>query len=89
MSGRKKDSHISGKKGKYIRDDKGNIIDATGGKRAAMTNKERYGEDYYKEMGARGGAAPHFSPKGFAANPVLASRAGRKGGLKSKRGKKQ
>lgn len=57
-----------------------------GGKAAAQTNKLRYGEDYYKKIGSKGGAAPTWSPKGFAANRDLASKAGRKGGLVSKRG---
>lgn len=56
-----------------------------GGKKAAVTNKEKYGADFYVNIGAKGGAAK--VPKGFAANKDLAREAGRRGGLKSKRGK--
>lgn len=59
-----------------------------GGKKAAATNKERYGEDYYVRMGAKGGKAPNKSPKGFAANRELARTAGAKGGRISKRTKR-
>lgn len=54
-----------------------------GGKRAAQTNKERYGEDFYKLQGSRGGRAT--GKKGFAINPELARKAGSVGGKKSKR----
>ena len=54
-----------------------------GGKRAAATNLKRYGKDFYKRIGAKGGRNGHTG--GFAANPKLASIAGRKGGLKSSR----
>lgn len=60
-----------------------------GGKRAAATNKAKYGNDFYKGIGAKGGATRTWRPKGFAANPELASKAGAIGGKKSKRGKKQ
>lgn len=56
-----------------------------GGKKAAATNKSRYGKDYYREMGRRGGKNGHTG--GFAANPALAKIAGAKGGKISKRGK--
>lgn len=58
-----------------------------GGKRAAITNKEKYGENFYREIGRKGGSKPNTKPKGFAANPALAKEAGRKGGKISKRGK--
>lgn len=48
---------------------------------------EKYGENYterFKEMGRKGGKATHRN-KGFAANRKLASEAGRKGGLISRR----
>lgn len=57
-----------------------------GGKSAAITNKKRYGDNFYKRIGALGGAAGHTG--GFYANRELASTAGRKGGLVSKRGVK-
>ena len=56
-----------------------------GGAKTAKTNKERYGEDFYKNIGSRGGKAPTTKPKGFAANPELAARVGRKAGKISKR----
>lgn len=55
-----------------------------GGKKAAETNKRKYGNDWYAKIGAKGGRNGHSG--GFAANPQLAREAGRKGGLKSKRG---
>lgn len=57
----------------------------TGGKKAAMTNKRLYGNDFYKELGRKGGKNGHTG--GFAANPDLARIAGAKGGRTSKRGK--
>lgn len=55
-----------------------------GGLKASKTNRERYGEDYYKEMGRRGGMNGHKG--GFASNPELARAAGSKGGRASSRG---
>ena len=54
--------------------------------KTAKTNKERYGEDFYRNIGSRGGKAPTTKPKGFAANPELARAAGVRGGHISKRG---
>ena len=62
-----------------------------GGKRAAQTNKERHGEDFYQRIGKLSNASWEKNgrkPRGFAANPELARVAGRRGGLKSRRGKK-
>ena len=62
-----------------------------GGKRAAQTNKERHGKDFYQRIGKLSNASWEKNgrkPRGFAANPELARIAGRKGGLKSKRGDK-
>lgn len=55
-----------------------------GGKKAAITNKMKYGDDFYAKMGAKGGRNGHTG--GFAANPQLAKIAGQKGGKISKRG---
>lgn len=55
-----------------------------GGLKASKTNRERYGEDYYKEMGRKGGMNGHKG--GFASNPELARMAGAKGGRNSTRG---
>jgi general stress protein YciG len=57
-----------------------------GGLKAAQTNKERYGEDFYGQLGTLGGSAAYKGKKGFAANKERARLAGRKGGLISKRG---
>lgn len=56
-----------------------------GGKKAAITNKQRYGIDFYANIGKLGGMNGHTG--GFASNPALASIAGQKGGKISKRGK--
>ena len=56
-----------------------------GGIKTAATNKSKYGKDFYKEMGRKGGKAGKTG--GFAANPELAKIAGRKGGLISRRGR--
>lgn len=57
-----------------------------GGLKAAATNKERYGDGFYSNIGAKGGRNGHTG--GFAANPALAKLAGSKGGRMSKRGAK-
>lgn len=56
-----------------------------GGAIARETNLKRYGEDYYKRIGALGGKAC-FPTKGFGSHPERAREAGRKGGIASKRG---
>ena len=55
-----------------------------GGLKAAATNKAKYGKDFYKNAGRKGGQNGHTG--GFFANPTLAREAGRKGGLISRRG---
>lgn len=55
-----------------------------GGKKAAKTNKKKHGDNFYAEIGRKGGKNGHTG--GFAANPQLAKEAGRKGGKISKRG---
>jgi uncharacterized protein len=57
-----------------------------GGKRAADTNRKKHGSDFYAKIGAMGGKNGHTG--GFYANRELAREAGRRGGLKSRRGKK-
>lgn len=71
MSGRKKDNIISGTK--------------SGGAKAAATNKKRYGDDFYKKNGQKGGKVSGIA-KGFALNKDLARKAGKLGGTNSKRG---
>ncbi|MGI6612314.1 MAG: hypothetical protein ACOX0Z_01960 [Candidatus Nanosyncoccaceae bacterium] len=56
-----------------------------GGRKAALTNKKRYGSDFYAKIGAIGGR--NGNTGGFAANPELAKIAGAKGGRISRRGK--
>jgi len=56
----------------------------SGGLKAAKTNKERYGDTYYADMGRKGGMNGHTG--GFASNPERARIAGAKGGRASKRG---
>ena len=55
----------------------------TGGSKIRKTIEERYGKDYWRKIGSKGGKATGM--KGFALNPKLASIAGRKGGKKSTR----
>ncbi|OKA15812.1 hypothetical protein BS618_07715 [Rhodococcus erythropolis] len=73
MNGRIEDSITSGTK--------------IGGKKAAQKNKELYGEDFYRNIGAKGGRLG--TTGGFAADRKLARIAGAKGGRISRRGKKQ
>ena len=54
-----------------------------GGRKAAVTNKLKYGDNFYANIGRRGGRNGHTG--GFAANPELAKIAGAIGGRKSKR----
>ena len=57
-----------------------------GGKNAAKTILERYGQKYYSDLGKLGGKAKRSKPRGFAANREFARRAGKLGGQLSKRG---
>lgn len=54
-----------------------------GGRRAALTNKKRYGKEFYVKIGTAGGKKSRGG--GFAANPELAREAGRKGGKASRK----
>lgn len=58
-----------------------------GGVRASQTNRAKYGDDFYKRIGAIGGKKG--TTGGFAANRELARIAGAKGGRISRRTKKQ
>lgn len=55
-----------------------------GGLKARATNMTKYGSDFYRRIGRKGGRNGHTG--GFAANPDLARIAGAKGGRISKRG---
>lgn len=57
-----------------------------GGRKAAATNKAKYGKDFYARIGAMGGKLGHTG--GFYANRELARRAGQLGGRISRRTKK-
>lgn len=56
-----------------------------GGKKAAATNKAKYGKDFYARIGAVGGQKGRTG--GFYANRELARLAGQKGGRVSRRRK--
>lgn len=56
-----------------------------GGVKAAATNKNRHGSDFYARIGAKGGKLG--TTGGFAANRELARLAGAKGGRISRRRK--
>lgn len=60
-----------------------------GGARAAKTNKEKYGEDFYIKLGSKGGKGTHPSRRPFAQNRELARMAGARGGRVSKRTKNE
>ena len=55
-----------------------------GGQKGAKTKIERYGKDFYKNIGKKGGKNGHTG--GFYANRDLARIAGAKGGKISRRG---
>lgn len=56
---------------------------AMGGKKAAATNKAKYGKDFYARIGQMGGKLG--TTGGFYANRDLARKAGQKGGRISRR----
>lgn len=58
-----------------------------GGLKTRKKMIERYGEDFFKKIGAEGGR--NGTTGGFYARRDLASSAGRKGGMISRRGKKR
>lgn len=56
-----------------------------GALKAAQTNKNKYGPNFYANIGSKSWDNPDRSHKtGFALNPELAVEAGRKGGKKTK-----
>ena len=55
-----------------------------GGAKAAATMKAKYGEDFYKRIGAKGGK--NGNTGGFFARRDIARSAGKKGGTISRRG---
>ena len=59
-----------------------------GGKKTAKTNKKKHGDNFYSELGRKGGKVHHPETRYFALHPDFAKKVGRKGGSISKRGKK-
>ena len=58
-----------------------------GGMKASETNRRKYGSDFYREIGRKGGRKSNPN-KGFASMPQeKLQEIGRKGGKISKRGK--
>lgn len=57
-----------------------------GAQKGALTNKKKYGEDYYKKIGSKSWTNPERSHlTGFALkSPEERAELGRKGGLKTK-----
>jgi general stress protein YciG len=55
-----------------------------GGRKARATNYKKYGPDFYRKIGSKGGQ--NGNTGGFAARPELAKTAGAKGGRISRRG---
>jgi general stress protein YciG len=55
-----------------------------GGKQTALTNKQK-DPDFYKKIGALGGAVPHPETRPWGRDPEAAREAGRKGGSMSRR----
>jgi len=58
-----------------------------GGRKAAATNKAKYGKDFYARIGQMGGKLGRTG--GFYADRELAREAGRKGGRISRRGSRK
>lgn len=62
------------------------VATVEGGRKAAATNKAKYGDNFYINIGRKGGSAPRKGPRGFAAMPPEKRReAGRLGGSNSSR----
>lgn len=56
------------------------------GRKAAETNKKKYGKDFYANIGRKGGSKSHPETRYFAMHPEVAKNAGAKGGAISRRG---
>lgn len=52
-----------------------------GGRQAAITNKLRYGDDFYKKLGHKSGSVSRPASRPFSQNRELAREAGRKGAM--------
>lgn len=58
-----------------------------GGYLASKTTKARHGEDFYVNIGSLGGSVRHPKTRMFYRNRAFARKAGKLGGLISRRGK--
>lgn len=58
-----------------------------GGLKASAKNLEKYGKDFYRNIGRKGGSVSHPLTRPFATDRGLARVAGAKGGRISKRTK--
>lgn len=58
-----------------------------GGRKASITNKLKHGEDFYKNIGKKGGSKARPESRYFFLHPDAAKKAGAKGGSLSRRGK--
>lgn len=57
-----------------------------GGRKAAKTVKEKYGERFYADIGFKGGSQNRPETRWFHLHPEMARKYGSKGGKISKRG---
>jgi general stress protein YciG len=57
-----------------------------GSKKATKTITDRYGSDFFRRIGSKGGQVRRPETRAFSTNRDLARRAGAMGGRKSKRG---
>ena len=60
---------MAGISGEYIYDEKGKIIGATGGKLAALNSKRSRGDDFFKNIGRKGGSVKGTTG-GFASDMI-------------------
>ena len=60
-----------------------------GGLKAVKTNMEKYGKDFYSNIGFKGGSGHRPDTRWFHNHPDLAKQYGKIGGMKSKRGRKE
>lgn len=57
-----------------------------GAAKAVAKIKEKYGDDFFENIGRKGGSGHRRETRYFALNPEAASKAGAKGGRISRRG---
>lgn len=76
---------MAGIRGQIIYNERGEVISATGAMKAKLTILENNGDDFFSVIGSRGGRWK--GKKGFATDKKRASKAGKRGGVISRRGK--